>query len=221
MSEQPGPPIAGCCIFGVVGLGKDLLLVTGRWRWAALCGILRRLGHDAGSVRRMTRQHAEVPHHVESRWGHRGAKTHQQVLGVEYETTASVLPRVLERRRNATGASGAAEPARAEVGAHSCALDSDGVATCWGSDMRGETDVPREVLFLQLGGNSGYTCGLRAADGRAQCWGATPLGQAREVPADGTFDALAVGSSSVCAIRKQDAFVQCWGALWGSEVTIP
>ena len=53
---------------------------------------------------------------------------------------------------------------------HSCALDSDGVVVCWGSNEYGQLAVPPDERMTEIEAARFYTCGLRT-NGSAVCWG--------------------------------------------------
>lgn len=65
---------------------------------------------------------------------------------------------------------------------HSCALCTDGMALCWGENSAGQAGQPggqsvqvptivKGPKFRQLAVGGHHTCGLRASDNRAMCWG--------------------------------------------------
>lgn len=118
---------------------------------------------------------------------------------------------------------------------HSCALHSDGSASCWGSNLLGElgndgsgnfslTPVPvlaPETRFVSIKGGGSSTCGITSTR-EVRCWGNNNAGQL----GDGTFvakptpvpviglsvetDALSLGYAHACALG-QDTVVRCWG----------
>lgn len=131
----------------------------------------------------------------------------------------------------------AASNAMTPVGGHTCGLDPEGAAYCWGSNIEGElgngsTDpsfTPVAVLgnhrFVQLTAGSSYTCG-RTEQGAAFCWGGNWAGQLgiggpnsvtipTAVVGDHVFSELAAaaaGGIHTCGLdRSGTAF--CWG--WG------
>jgi alpha-tubulin suppressor-like RCC1 family protein/uncharacterized protein YjdB len=117
--------------------------------------------------------------------------------------------------------------------AHSCAIDIDGVAYCWGANDSGQlgdaTNLSRSLLdpvlggyrFSAVSGGAAHSCGLTTG-GAVYCWGAGGQGQlgngstaTRYAPApvssSVSFVALAVGASHTCALASGGA-AYCWGA---------
>ena len=80
----------------VVFFSQQLELVTRGWWWTLSRGIFARLRHDSRAERGMAGENAKIANCVKARRRHCRAKTHQQVLGREDQTSASVLPRFLE-----------------------------------------------------------------------------------------------------------------------------
>ena len=119
-------------------------------------------------------------------------------------------------------------------GAHSCALDQDGYAWCWGSNRHGQLGIVRRnerVLtpvavngsfqFRSISAGDRHTCGVDV-QGRGLCWGANDSGQL----GDGTrserdaprfvidapaFAEISAGARHSCAVDAS-ARVHCWGA---------
>ena len=69
--------------------------------------------------------------------------------------------------------------------AHTCALRSDGNMVCFGQNGNGKcgdgtfndyvqtpTVVAGGIAFKRIAAGGSHTCGLRASDGRAMCFGA-------------------------------------------------
>src|SRR3977135_1034603 len=52
---------------------------------------------------------------------------------------------------------------------HSCALKSDGTATCWGLNGSGQATAPGGT-FLAISAGGSHTCAIHS-DGTAACWG--------------------------------------------------
>ncbi|MFP3915143.1 MAG: RCC1 domain-containing protein, partial [Actinomycetota bacterium] len=123
-------------------------------------------------------------------------------------------------------------------GTHSCALDTDGAAWCWGrnalgelgnpapgvgGDNHSETPVPVQGghTFASIDAGAFVSCGLDT-DGSAWCWGGNGNGQLGdgnlgterhtpvEVAGDHDFAALSVGPSHSCAVDTEGA-AWCWG----------
>ena len=57
-----------------------------------------------------------------------------------------------------------------------------------------------------------HSCGIRASDREAQCWGADTSGQST-APEGVAFVRLTAGESYTCGIRDGDGEVVCWGKM--------
>ena len=104
---------------------------------------------------------------------------------------------------------------------HVCALDSDGIAVCWGSNgelfagpPHGEVSIlaPSGERFVAVSSGSFYSCGLKP-DGTPICWGRDSDGRTTP-PAGEKFVSISSGGQHTCALR-QDGTAACWG--WNSE----
>jgi alpha-tubulin suppressor-like RCC1 family protein len=115
---------------------------------------------------------------------------------------------------------------------HTCAVGSDGVARCWGSNTEKQLGngtlrssatpvrVPIDRAVVQIAAGYTHTCALDV-EGVVWCWGdnrdgelgdGTREARARPAPVRGLSDVIAVaaGTFHSCALRV-DGTVYCWG----------
>lgn len=113
--------------------------------------------------------------------------------------------------------------------AHTCGLERDGIAWCWGDGTKGALGDgtnsvqrwPQRVggayRFAQLAAGGHFTCGL-TADGAAVCWGTSevvpswpkPAVQPQEVGTFGANARLTAGRRHACVLTA-DGRALCWG----------
>ncbi len=128
----------------------------------------------------------------------------------------------------------AARPLLASGFSHSCAVDSDGRLSCWGSNSEGQlglgvrtpfSDEPVEPVGLgsvsSVSAGSSHTCAVTVAGG-VRCWGNNSGGAlgdgmtgASTVPVDvvglgSGVAAVAAGGGHTCAVTDAGG-VSCWG----------
>jgi alpha-tubulin suppressor-like RCC1 family protein len=123
---------------------------------------------------------------------------------------------------------------------HTCALDSDSRAWCWGWDgyaqlgnghtltdnqpSPSQVQMPAGVTFSRVEAAAVHTCAL-GSDDRAYCWGSDTNGQLGngtalgsqsspspvEMPAGVSFSSIAPGIEHTCALGS-DSRAYCWGS---------
>jgi alpha-tubulin suppressor-like RCC1 family protein len=89
----------------------------------------------------------------------------------------------------------------------SCALDANGTVVCFGRNVHGEGQPPREI-FTELSLGWYFACGI-TADASVKCWGLNDFGQT-DAPAMGSFKEVSTGYRHACALTTEGA-VTCWG----------
>src|SRR5262249_55029023 len=99
---------------------------------------------------------------------------------------------------------------------HVCGLRTDGAVLCVGNNNVGQAPPgPSVDRFAAVTVGSGYTCGIRATDGRVVCWGQTRFAAAAPPgPSADSFQAISadenVEQPYVCGLRT-DGTLRCWG----------
>jgi len=103
---------------------------------------------------------------------------------------------------------------------HTCSLDWNGAAGCWGSNAHGQSEPP-ETTFAQLSLGTYHSCGI-ATDGALHCWGcADPYGdQGQCIPPPGTYVQVEAGLDFTCGLLA-DGTATCWGADSHGQLTAP
>jgi len=132
---------------------------------------------------------------------------------------------------------------------HSCAIDTNGRAWCWGDNFNGQVnssirpprlDVPTRVLvapivgqivphFVSVSAGEFHSCAL-TDKGTVFCWGdnafeqsgqatGTPV-QALPVAGSGPYVSVSAGRNHSCATTRTGE-VECWGNSTEGEITAP
>src|SRR5438094_598397 len=93
---------------------------------------------------------------------------------------------------------------------HTCAIKSNGTATCWGLNTDGQAS-PTATLgtLIALSSGGSHSCAIKS-DGTAVCWGLNNYGQATPPAGLGPIISISAGHVQTCAIKSNGTSV-CWG----------
>lgn len=108
---------------------------------------------------------------------------------------------------------------------HTCVLDPDGFASCWGSNEYGELDAPEGQAFIDIAAGDYVTCGLTVPDENTgsnaiKCWGLGQLNSPNTPQSrpDNPFEQISLGRRLACVRSGPVASgsnIQCWGDIDG------
>jgi alpha-tubulin suppressor-like RCC1 family protein len=122
---------------------------------------------------------------------------------------------------------------------HTCAIDAEGIAYCWGANLVGQLGnetqnwsfVPRRVSgslrFSIISAGVGGTCGLTTLQ-QAFCWGSNAYGEIGDgttmprfapaaVATDIRFATIDAGQNHACALTT-DGAAYCWGSNYQGKI---
>ncbi|HEY0155331.1 MAG TPA: hypothetical protein VGB92_25175 [Longimicrobium sp.] len=180
---------------------------------------------------------SEPPVQVTAKGGHSCALMRSRQLYCWGDNTSYQLGASSAGRRSGVPVRVQGLPALKAVTAglsHTCALDVEGYAYCWGTfrdylvvfaSWAEPRRVSETLRFEQISSGGEQSCGL-TADGNAYCWGVnhsrqlgngTSTSSMRPVAVHGgiRFSTLVAGWSSTCGIAVDDA-LYCWGSVNGA-----
>jgi len=94
---------------------------------------------------------------------------------------------------------------------HSCGIDLQGSALCWGDNDFGQLNAPTDVSnFVSISASRGFhSCGL-TSEGQVICWGLNTNGQASPPNNGFGFTKIYTDYQSSCGLRD-DGEIECWG----------
>lgn len=224
-----GVPVAACRFGGLRFFCSDVPEQVGAGRWRAVA---------AGGSHSCAIDSAGVLHCWGSnRYGQLGAPANDSCRGPDGATPCRREPAPVTELADHVGPGGEVRTVAAGA-SHTCALDDEGRALCWGSNTLRQTGtetgdvvsrptpVGTDLRFTSLVTGAYHSCGLTAA-GALYCWGSDVAGElrgrARDRCNDGPCTARPVRLASsgvvtaaagfgLTCVRRSDGVVQCWGA---------
>jgi hypothetical protein len=213
-----GSPVASCTVGGVRFHCSDRPeRIAGRWLSVSAGG-----SHTCGIA-----QDSVLYCWGSNRYGQVGALTTERCTGPGGAAPCSRRPVAVQVAPHATQVAAGAS--------HTCALDDEGRAWCWGSNSHGQTGqassgnsqtpvaVPTRLRFRELSTGAWHTCGL-TSEREIYCWGSDAdgelAGRARDdcssvrcaiqpVRIARNAAAVSAGFGRTCGIVGD--IVRCWG----------
>ena len=98
--------------------------------------------------------------------------------------------------------------AHSSGGYHRCGIKSDNTIQCWGRDLSGPTEVPRNVVAKHIATGAEHTCIIQLNNSLA-CWGWDINGPV-DAPNGLRVKQIAISQYNSCAINIDDSLT-CWG----------
>lgn len=102
---------------------------------------------------------------------------------------------------------------------HTCGLQVNGTADCWGDNAYNQVSNTPAAPFLVVSAGWYHTCGTHT-DGTVECWGANWYNQVGGTPATATFRAVSAGGQHSCGTHT-DGTVECWGWDTDGQGSVP
>ncbi len=96
---------------------------------------------------------------------------------------------------------------------HVCAINLNGVLTCWGNNDSGQTIAPAGIFTAIFAGDKA-SCAV-SEDDQLQCWGENAV----VTPPSAQFSQVSIGSGFACGLTADES-IQCWGTE-GSQTQAP
>ena len=101
---------------------------------------------------------------------------------------------------------------------HSCSLQFDAEADCWGGNDFGQVNYSDAVTWALFSAGEHHTCGLTFPELGASCWGDDSHNQ--DLAPDGVFIDLDSGHNHACGLTW-NGLVVCWGSSDNWEDFLP
>jgi hypothetical protein len=95
---------------------------------------------------------------------------------------------------------------------HSCAINAQDRAQCWGLNDIHQSDPPRDVALRGIAAGDHHSCGIRSSDARIVCWGTNSFGKSLPPAsiASKAFSEISAGGGHVCGVQTSGE-ISCFG----------
>ncbi|HWV37948.1 MAG TPA: hypothetical protein VN033_05670 [Vulgatibacter sp.] len=104
-------------------------------------------------------------------------------------------------------------------GRHTCAINDNDRAECWGSSSNNQTRIPNNLgRIVDITAGDDHTCAVQQSGGSVVCWGNNSYGQTSRP--SGSFLRVSAGTRHTCGLRTNGT-VACWGSSADGRLAVP